>query len=576
MANLTASRVSTEPMRKLRVFAPPLYFSIDMHARSVTTHRLVRDGLRSGRRSGVDRGRERRSSGPRARRLRRRGAGAARSPGDGRGGARRTRSRRTGGGGDRAPPPGRRVGVVRAGGRVGLVGGSGVYDLASIADLSEERVETPFGSPSDSYFTGTLEGVPVAFLSRHGRGHRICAHPRSTTGPTSAASRCSAATRCCPPRPAGACARSSRRATRSSPTSSSTGRGTAADSFFGDGVVAHAGLADPVCPELARGLAEGGRAAGLTVHGAGPTCAWRGPQFSTRAESNLYRSWGADVIGMTNLTEARLCREAEICYASLALVTDYDCWREATEDGLGRDHRGDPRGERGRGAPRAVRGGGAGRRGARVRLPRRHALRNHHGPQRGLRRSGEAATESRSRGGTCEDGRPHRRHRLGGVRLPDDVSRQVHRAPHPGPDVAPLGLVPGGRDAPGPGRVRAEHRLGTRAAGRAAGAARDGGRRRGRVPGAALRRRASTCPAFTWTRISSRRPSSARRTRSRTRWRPSTRARWRARTGFRSIRWIPTPSPSSSSLPTTRRPWPPTPRTAAGAAFPFSTTPASR
>jgi len=104
------------------------------------------------------------------------------------------------------------------------------------------------------------------------------------------------------------------------------------DTFFEDGVVAHAGFADPVCAALAGFLEEGGRKAGLTVHRGATYVCMEGPQFSTRAESHLYRSWGADVIGMTNVTEARLAREAELCYASLALVTDYDCWREASED----------------------------------------------------------------------------------------------------------------------------------------------------------------------------------------------------------------------------------------------------
>jgi 5'-methylthioadenosine phosphorylase len=219
---------------------------------------------------------------------------------------------------------------VRARGRIGLVGGSGVYDLASIADLREERVETPFGSPSDSYFTGTLEGAPVAFLSRHGRGHRIapseinyranvCGFKMLGCDALLSASACGSLREELAPRHAVV------------PDQFIDRTRHRADSFFGDGVVAHAGLADPVCPELARGLAEGGRAAGLTVHGSGTYVCMEGPQFSTRAESNLYRTWGADIIGMTNLTEARLCREAELCYASLALVTDYDCWREATE-----------------------------------------------------------------------------------------------------------------------------------------------------------------------------------------------------------------------------------------------------
>lgn len=215
--------------------------------------------------------------------------------------------------------------------RVGLVGGSGVYDLSAIDDLREVRLETPFGAPSDAYFTGTLGGVPVAFLSRHGRGHRlapseinyranVCGFKMLGCDALLSASACGSLREELAPRHAVV------------PDQFIDRTRHRADTFFGDGVVAHAGLADPVCAELAGCLAEGGRVGGLTVHRGGTYVCMEGPQFSTRAESNLYRSWGADVIGMTNLTEARLCREAEICYASLAFVTDYDCWREATED----------------------------------------------------------------------------------------------------------------------------------------------------------------------------------------------------------------------------------------------------
>ena len=216
-------------------------------------------------------------------------------------------------------------------GRVGLIGGSGVYDLAAISDLREERIETPFGAPSDSYFTGTLEGVPVAFLSRHARGHRlspteinyranVCGFKMLGCDALLSASACGSLREELAPRhaviPAQFIDRTRHRR----------------DTFFEDGVVAHAGFADPVCAALADFLEEGGRKAGLTVHRGATYVCMEGPQFSTRAESHLYRSWGADVIGMTNVTEARLAREAELCYASLALVTDYDCWREASED----------------------------------------------------------------------------------------------------------------------------------------------------------------------------------------------------------------------------------------------------
>jgi len=215
--------------------------------------------------------------------------------------------------------------------RIGLVGGSGVYDLAALTDLRQEAVSTPFGAPSDDFFTGTLRGVPVAFLSRHGRGHRlspteinyranICGFKMLGCDALLSASAVGSLREELAPRQAVIPDQFIDR-TRHRP-----------DTFFGEGIVAHASLADPVCPELSRVLEDGARRGGLTVRRGGTYLCMEGPQFSTRAESRLYRSWGADVIGMTNLTEARLAREAELCYASLALVTDYDCWREATED----------------------------------------------------------------------------------------------------------------------------------------------------------------------------------------------------------------------------------------------------
>jgi 5'-methylthioadenosine phosphorylase len=215
--------------------------------------------------------------------------------------------------------------------RVGLIGGSGVYDLSTIENLSEERLATPFGPPSDAFFTGTLAGVPVAFLARHGRSHRtsptqinyranICGFKMLGCDALLSASACGSLREELPPRHAVV------------PDQFIDRTRHRADTFFEDGIVAHASLADPVCPELSETLARGGEAGGLKVQRGGTYVCMEGPQFSTRAESNLYRSWGADIIGMTNLTEARLAREAEICYGSLALVTDYDCWHEQEED----------------------------------------------------------------------------------------------------------------------------------------------------------------------------------------------------------------------------------------------------
>ncbi|HEY6929776.1 MAG TPA: S-methyl-5'-thioadenosine phosphorylase [Thermoanaerobaculia bacterium] len=214
-------------------------------------------------------------------------------------------------------------------GRVGLIGGSGVYDLSGIEDLREEKLETPFGKPSDSYFVGSLAGTPVVFGSRHGRGHRL--------GPSEINYRANL----CGFKMLGCDALLSASAVGSLKEEIAPRHAVIpdqfidrtrhrADTFFGGGVVAHAGLSDPVCPSLSDALEQSAREAGLAVHRPGIYLCMEGPQFSTRAESNLYRSWGADVIGMTNATEAKLAREAEICYASLALVTDYDCWREET------------------------------------------------------------------------------------------------------------------------------------------------------------------------------------------------------------------------------------------------------
>jgi 5'-methylthioadenosine phosphorylase len=215
-------------------------------------------------------------------------------------------------------------------GRVGLIGGSGVYDLADLEDLKEERLETPFGAPSDSYFTGRLGGVPVVFFARHARGHRYAPHELNYR-----ANICGFKMLGCDALLSAGAVGSLREEYAPLhavlPDQFLDRTRHRRDTFFGEGVVAHVSFAEPVCAPLTDALEAGVRRCGLTVHRGGTYVCMEGPQFSTRAESVLYRSWGADVIGMTNLTEARLAREAELCYASLALVTDYDCWREATE-----------------------------------------------------------------------------------------------------------------------------------------------------------------------------------------------------------------------------------------------------
>ena len=214
--------------------------------------------------------------------------------------------------------------------RIGLLGGSGVYALAELEEAREERLETPFGRPSDAYVTGILDGAPVAFFPRHGRGHvlspseinyraNICGFKMLGCDALLSVSAVGSLKERYAPRHAVV------------PDQFVDRTRHRADTFFGDGVVAHIPFADPVCPALAEVLASAADRQDLTVHRGGAYVCIEGPQFSTRAEAALYRSWGADVIGMTNLTEAKLAREAEICYATLAFVTDYDCWREETE-----------------------------------------------------------------------------------------------------------------------------------------------------------------------------------------------------------------------------------------------------
>ncbi len=211
--------------------------------------------------------------------------------------------------------------------RVGLIGGSGLYGLPGLSTTSEVRLETPFGEPSDSFVVGELAGAPVAFLARHGRGHRLLPSEinyranvwgfrKLGCDALVSASACGSMKESYRPRDLVLPDQFLDRAQRRVAT------------FFGDGCVAHVSLAHPVCPHLLEVLDATAREKGARVHTGGTYLGMEGPQFSTRAESDLYRSWGVDVIGMTNVQEAKLCREAEICYATMALVTDYDCWHE--------------------------------------------------------------------------------------------------------------------------------------------------------------------------------------------------------------------------------------------------------
>jgi len=208
---------------------------------------------------------------------------------------------------------------------IGIIGGSGLYSMPGLSGVREIKLETPFGSPSDAYVLGTLEGRQVAFLARHGRGHRFL--------PTELNFRANihgmkqlGVERILSVSAVGSLKEEHRPMDFVIPDQFVDRTRQRVSTFFGDGVVAHVALADPVCAEVARVASAACIKVGVTGKMGGTYVCIEGPQFSTRAESNLYRSWGMDVIGMTNLQEAKLAREAEICYATLAMVTDYDCW----------------------------------------------------------------------------------------------------------------------------------------------------------------------------------------------------------------------------------------------------------
>jgi 5'-methylthioadenosine phosphorylase len=208
---------------------------------------------------------------------------------------------------------------------VGIIAGTGIQEMPGLQEAERLAVSTPFGPPSSLLLTGRLEGTAVAFLSRHGEGHRLL--PSEINYRANLYALKSLGVR----RVLSASAVGSLREEIHPldvviPDQFFDRTRARRDTFFGDGVVVHVALADPLCPQLRRALAEAARAAGVRCHPDGTYLCIEGPQFSTRAESAVYRSWGAHVIGMTNLTEAKLAREAEICYATLALVTDYDCW----------------------------------------------------------------------------------------------------------------------------------------------------------------------------------------------------------------------------------------------------------
>ena len=208
---------------------------------------------------------------------------------------------------------------------IGIIGGSGLYSMPGLTGIEEVKVTTPFGDPSDSYIVGTLEGRKVAFLARHSRGHRILPSELNFRANIYGFKQLGA-DRILSLSAVGSLKEEHKPLDFVIPDQFVDRTRHRIDTFFGDGVVAHISFADPICPELSRALEAACLRAGVKGKRGGTYLCMEGPQFSTRAESNLYRSWGMDVIGMTNLQEAKLAREAEICYVTVAMVTDYDCW----------------------------------------------------------------------------------------------------------------------------------------------------------------------------------------------------------------------------------------------------------
>jgi 5'-methylthioadenosine phosphorylase len=209
--------------------------------------------------------------------------------------------------------------------RIGIIGGSGLYDMAEVTDRREVTIDTPFGDPSGPYVIGTLRGQRVAFLARHGAGHRLSPselnfraniYGMKTLGVEYILSASAV----------GSLKEAYKPLDIVIPDQFIDRTRGRVSTFFGRGLVAHVGFAHPFCRILSGIASDSGAASGATIHRGGTYVCMEGPQFSTLAESNLYRAWGADIIGMTNLQEAKLAREAEICYTTIALVTDYDCW----------------------------------------------------------------------------------------------------------------------------------------------------------------------------------------------------------------------------------------------------------
>lgn len=214
---------------------------------------------------------------------------------------------------------------------IGIIGGSGLYEMEGLTDVKEAKIKTPFGDPSDKFILGTLSGRRLAFLPRHGKGHRILPTEINFRANIYAMKKLGVE-RIISVSAVGSMREEIEPGHIMIPSQFYDHTKRRISTFFGDGIVAHVGMADPVCNGLAEQLYRSSISIGAKTHNGGIYLCMEGPQFSTRGESLIYRKWGVDVIGMTNVTEAKLAREAEICYATIALSTDYDCWHVSEDD----------------------------------------------------------------------------------------------------------------------------------------------------------------------------------------------------------------------------------------------------
>ncbi len=211
---------------------------------------------------------------------------------------------------------------------IGIIGGSGLYTMPGLTGTREQRISTPFGDPSDAFILGELEGRKVAFLARHGRGHRLLPSELNFRANIHAMKQLGVE-RIVSVSAVGSLKEEHKPTDFVIPDQFIDRTFNRVSTFFGEGIVGHVAFGDPVCATVAGTIADACKKVGVVGKPGGTYVCMEGPQFSTRAESNLYRSWGADVIGMTNLQEAKLARETEICYATMAMVTDYDCWHQS-------------------------------------------------------------------------------------------------------------------------------------------------------------------------------------------------------------------------------------------------------